>query len=150
MITYQEEHSSTVIRDGFELFEKHYQEIAWKKDKIKLNPNYDKYNAAFDKGLMKVYTARQDEKLIGYAVWLVAPHLHYQDTIKAMNDILYVDPDKRGGSVGIQLIKFSEKMLKEIGVNSIALHIKKSFDWGNVAVKMGYECTESNFEKYIS
>lgn len=149
MITYQEENADNIGQDWIDLFIKHYEEIAWRKDKIKLNPDLDKYKIICDRGLMKVYTAREDGTLIGYAVWLVAPNLHYKDSIKAMNDILYVDPAKRGGKTGLSLIKFSEMKLKDLGVHSIGLHIKKSFDWGNVAERMGFECTESNYEKYI-
>jgi len=149
MITYQEESFYNVDDTWKVLFEKHYQEIAWKKDKIKLNVDYKKYESIFKLGQLKIYTAREDGLIIAYAWWFVITHLHYMDCMKAMNDVLYVDPDKRGGRTGIKLIQFSELELKKLGVHTIGMHIKKSFDWGIVAERLGYEPVETLYEKFV-
>ena len=75
--------------------------------------------------------------------------MHYQDTLMAMNDIIYIAKEKRGSMTGIKLLEYSEKELKQFGVQTIGLHIKKVFDWGRVAERIGYECVESTYQKWI-
>jgi len=156
MISYQEEYFDVIktpIKDvdlmWYDLFKKHYNEIAWNKDLIPLDPDWEKYIKMGELGFIKIYTARENGLLVGYAIWLVAPSMHYKTTKKALNDILYVDPDKRGGRTGINLIKYSEKMLKELGCKTIGMHIKEVFNWGNVAERLGYEKIESLYEKWV-
>lgn len=148
-VTFQEEGFASVDEHFFDLFRQHYEEIAWRKDKIKLNPDMDKYKAMADNGMAKMYTAREDGAIVGYAIWFLVKHLHYKDTLKAMNDILYVAPEKRGGMLGMNLIRYSEQELIKHGVHTVGLHIKKSFDWGYVAERMGFEPVETLYEKYV-
>ena len=131
------------------MFNAHYEEIAWNKDKIPLRPDLKKYAAMEATGMMKCYTAREYGKIIGYAVWFILHHMHYQDTLMAMNDIIYIAKEKRGSMTGIKLLEYSEKELKQFGVQTIGLHIKKVFDWGRVAERIGYECVESTYQKWI-
>ena len=151
MITFQQESVSSYYEDNHwqQLFEMHYKEIAWKQDKIALKPDLEKYKILEDKGILIMYSAREDGVLIGYAVWMIMPHMHYSDTKIGSNDVLYVHPNKRGGRTGLNLIKYSEVELKKLGVHSILLHIKKSFDWGNVAERIGYEAVDTIYQKWI-
>ena len=149
MITYQQESYDDVDEQWFAMFEKHYQEIAWKKDRIKLKPDYEKYKKMHDMGFIKIYTVRDEGQLLGYAIWFVMFNLHYSDTLKAMNDILYIDQAKRHGRLGINLIKYCETELKKLGAHTIGMHIKHSFDWGNMAERLGYEPVETLYEKWI-
>jgi GNAT superfamily N-acetyltransferase len=148
-ITFQEEGFDAVDEHFFDLFQQHYEEIAWRKDKIKLNPDMEKYKLLADQGLAKMYTARENGELIGYAIWFIVRHMHYKNTLKAMNDILYVAPEKRGGMLGVNLIRHCENELIRLGVHTIGMHIKKSLDWGYIAERMGFEPVETLYEKYV-
>jgi len=148
-ITYQREYCDDVDDSWVALFNAHYEEIAWNKSKIPLRPNLKKYASMEANGAMVCYTARQDEKIIGYAVWFITEHPHYQDTKMAMNDIIYIAKEKRGSMTGIKLLEYSENKLKGLGVQTIGLHIKKVFDWGKVAERIGYECVESTYQKWV-
>jgi len=50
------------------LIQQHWQEIAMHKSKIKLNPNWDAYEALEASGQLSIFTARLKGKLVGYFV----------------------------------------------------------------------------------
>jgi hypothetical protein len=76
--------------DAAILLEQHWEEIALNKGAIKLNPDWDTYFDLEDKGNLKIFTAREDGKLVGYFVVLCRHHLHYKDHLFAFNDVLYL------------------------------------------------------------
>ena len=89
MIEYKEETFDQVINEIKPLLENHYEEIALDRDVIKLNPDYETYKKCCDSGLMKIITARDDGKLVGYLIAIIKYHLHYKDSLTAIDDIFY-------------------------------------------------------------
>lgn len=130
------------------LFE-HWEEIAVNKDKIKLDPDYDSYLYLAKTGLLKVYTVRDNGKLVGYYSTLVTPHLHYRNNTYAINDLIFLIPEFRGKLVGLKLIKFAEQELKKLGVSVIMLHTKTEHSFSTIAERLGYSCVEETYSKYI-
>lgn len=149
-IVFAEEAAVNVIKEGAPLFEEHYREIAWKTDKIPLEPDYDGYLMMEKADRLRCYTARDAlGQLVGYSIWfLIRGHLHYRGTHYAHNDIVYISPEHRGG-IGIKLLKFSEEQLKDAGIHVLSLHIKTSFNWGPMAERLGYEHTEVGYNKWV-
>lgn len=149
MITFQEEYLADCLEEMKPLFDTHWDEIALHKDKIKLNPDYDKYLLLDSMGMLHVMTARDDDKIIGYFVSFIQPHMHYQDHTFAINDILYIHPDYRKGSMGYKLFKNAEASLKEIGVHVLMIHAKVQHDFKPLMDKLGFDRIEYNYSKYI-
>ena len=83
-------------------------------------------------------TARDEGKLVGYSIFFITNHLHYKSTVYANNDLLYLHPDYRKGSLGIKFIKASEIYLKNRGVAKILWHIKFNKDFRILLHRMGY------------
>ena len=92
MPNFQQEFLTSVVEDAKELLERHWEEIAVNKDKIKLNPHWEAYVDLEDSGQLRIFTARENGKLIGYFVVIVGVNLHYKDHVFAVNDILYLHP----------------------------------------------------------
>jgi len=149
MITYQEESAQDCLEEIKPLIEMHWEEIALYKDKIKLNPDFDKYLLLDSMGMLHILTARDDDKLIGYFISFIQPSMHYKESVFATNDILYIDPTYRKGSVGYKLFKKAEKSLKEIGVDVIIIHAKVNNDFKPLMDKLGYERIEYNYSKHV-
>ena len=149
-IAFKVERLTDIIDELKPLLEQHWQEIAGYKDQFPLNPDYDKYRAMDSAGLVHAVTVREDGALIGYYISFVLRHLHYQDCLVAMNDILFIRKDRRHGMTGSRMIRFAEKMLKEIGVNRMIMHVKVHHDFGRMLVKMGFTETEKNYEKLLN
>lgn len=141
--------SLALVAEVAPLLEQHYQEIAWCREKIPLDPDYARYAAGAASGAIRIFTARQDGELIGYAVYIVGPHLHYKQTMWAMNDVLFVAQGRRGYRAGSKLIRFAEAELALTGAQVAGLHIKDVHNWGSLARMLGYERVESSWLRWI-
>lgn len=150
MVKYKEEAIDEVIEDIKPLIEKHYMEIARHQDKIALNPDYDKYVELYNKGALHIVTARVEGRLVGYTIHFLAPHLHYRDHLMAMNDILYVLPEYRGGIVAARLFKFAEVSMKQKGVTKIHIHMKTEHDFSRLLKGLGYVEIEKIYERMLT
>jgi len=112
VITYQQESLVTTKADIIPLLEKHWEEVALNKEKIKLNPDWDAYANLEDAGILKIFTARDDRKLVGYFVVFVKSHIHYKDHLFCYNDVIFVDEEYRKGFTSTRLIKVSLNVFK--------------------------------------
>mgnify|MGYP001250854184 FL=1 len=148
-VTYQIENFYTLKQQVDELFQKHWEEIALYKDKMKLNPDWEFYEHLYQEGMLGLYTARKGSKLIGYFVVIAKPHPHYKDHLVAANDIIFVDPDHRKGLVGYKLIKFAKENLKQLGVSVLAVNIKVHKPFDKVLQRLGFENTERLYTVYL-
>ena len=138
MISFYNESFDDVKQDIISLIKLHYDEIALDKEHIPLDPDWEKYKQLYDAKRLLIITARDDSKLVGYSIFFVSNHPHYKSSVYANNDLLFLHPDYRKGSLGIKLIKVSEKILKEIGVVKILWHIKFNKDFRVLLHRMGY------------
>lgn len=144
---YRIEPFSSWMREGVPLFEAHWLEIGRHRDKILLKPAFDRFVALEKAGVLHSMTARiGDGSLIGYAVFMVMPHLHYADDVFAYNDMVYLQR-KRGYALGF--IRFCEQVLRTRGVSKITYHVKVSKDFGPLLIRMGYEAAETLYEKLV-
>ncbi len=139
--------------EALPLLEKHRLELAHYTD-IPLDVDVPGYLAAEAAGTLRVFTARLDRgpseplTLIGYALFFVRANPHYQSSLQAVQDVLYLDPDQRKGAAGLGLINFVEQELRREGVEVIYHHVKKEHPTlGRLLVHRGYEEIESVFAK---
>lgn len=150
-LSFHTEKLEDVAKEILPLLQKHYEEIAWNKEKVPFNPDWDRYRQLEAAGALRIYIAREDGELVGYAVFCVSRMLHYQDVVQAQNDIFYVVPSKRGLYIGRKLLQeYAEAELKREGVHDITLHIKLAHDWSKLAQHWGYEATDLLLHKWIA
>ncbi len=150
MATYAVEKLENCLEELVPLLELHWEEIALHKDKIKLNPDYSRYLVLEQQGVCHTVVVRGNTKqVIGYFISFVVPHLHYSDHLWAMNDIMFLHPDHRGGRTALKMMKFAEARLKELGVSVIQLHMKTDFPFERLAKFCGYDKVEYNYSKFI-
>lgn len=149
MITFQEEKLKDFLEELKPLLYDHWSEIAQDKEQVPLDPDYQKYFELEKQGILHTVTVRDGDTLIGYCLSFIVPHIHYKSTIMAMNDILYVKPSYRKGSIGIRLIKIVEEKLKERGVFKTIYHIKTNHDVGKLFEKLGYTFFEKMYGKVL-
>lgn len=149
MITYARETLFDVVDEVDGLLRQHYDELTLHKDKIKLDPMWGEYRALESAGKFVLFTARDDGKLVGYSAFFVVPHMHYADTVMALNDVLYLHADYRKGRTGIKLIQYAESVLREFGVQKLTYHIKHSLDWSPILHHMGYSDEEKIVGKML-
>lgn len=148
-ITYQQESLATCKGDAQDLLQQHWEEIALNKDFIRLNPDWEAYYNLEETGSLKIFTAREDSKLIGYFVVLCRKHLHYVDHVFAFNDILYLQKDYRKGLVGAKLMKFAEKCLKDDGISVMIVNTKRHKPFDTLLEWLGYKHIENIYSKTL-
>jgi len=128
------------VRDTYEeakpLLVEHYLEIAHYQD-IPLEPDYASYASLEDAGITRVYTARNEGELIGYAVFFVRKNIHYSSSLQAIQDIIYIHPKYRGQ--GGRFIVWCDAQLKAEGVQVVYHHVKASHNWGPLLERIGYQ-----------
>lgn len=121
------------------LFQAHYKEIAHYQD-IPLDPDREAYLLAAKNNALRLYTVRsENEVLEGYAVFFVRHNPHYRSSLQASQDILYLNPQLRGGMNGYKFIKWCDEELRREGVQVVYQHVKKSHNFSPVLERMGYE-----------
>lgn len=148
-VVYQEEKLGQCLKEMKPLLEKHWEEIAVNKERIKLNPDYEKYFQLEELGILHIVTARMEGVLIGYFISMITPHIHYKDHAFAMNDILFISPEHRRGRVGIRLFQKAEGFLRGLGVSVIMIGTKTHMPFDPLCKMLGYSNTERTYTKYI-
>jgi len=147
--SYQQEFLSSVYVEVQQLIKEHWQEIAVNKDRIKLNPDWDAYEALEKNNRLKIFTAREDGNLAGYFVVITGVNIHYKDHLFAQNDVLYLSKEHRKGFTGIKLIKFAEQCLKEDGISVLNINTKDHKPFDKLLDYMGYNMIERVYQKCI-
>ncbi len=148
-IDYQQEFLNQVRSDAEPLIKLHWDEIALNQDKIKLNPDWEAYQKLEDDNRLKIFTARNGKQLVGYFVVILGANIHYKDHIFASNDIIYLHKDYRKGFVGIRLIKFAEKCLKDDGVSVLLINTKIHRPFDKLLERLKFKPIERVYSKFI-
>jgi len=147
MITYQVETVRDILEEIKPLLHMHFEEISAVKQLTPLDPDYDRYLAMCDAGLIHVATARDDGRLIGYFVTFVAPSLHYQHLIYGLNDILFLLMEYRGGTTAYRLFRFAiDDLQNNCGVSVISVHMKIKHEFRRILTKLGFKLVEETWE----
>jgi GNAT superfamily N-acetyltransferase len=121
-IAYAQESLRAVRAEVDPLLLAHWQELAHFKD-IPLKPRWDAYERLSDSGQLLAFTVRDRGALVGYAAYLVTHSMHY-GILQAQQDVIYLDPEYRRGRIGLHLIRYSEGVLRQQGVELIYQHVK--------------------------
>lgn len=145
---YQAETLQESLVDMTGLFEAHWSEISDHKHLKILKPDYEMYRLMEEDGEIRIFTVREDEgKLVGYFVTFIQSHIHYEDCIYAMNDILYLHPDHRGGTTGYRMIKEALRDIKEnTDADILCIHMKVKYPFRKLLAKLNFELSEENWE----
>lgn len=148
-LTYQQEFLATCRGEAEPLLAAHWQEIALNRDLIPLAPDWPAYEALEAAGVLRIFTARDGGRLVGYFAVFVRPHLHYRDTIFAVNDVIYLAPEHRRGWAGPRLIQFAERCLRDDGVTVLAINTKRHRPFDLLLKRMGFGVAETVYQKVL-
>jgi predicted GNAT superfamily acetyltransferase len=144
----------TTIADKIEhvpgLLEAHWHESARNKHLMVLKPDVQRYRLLEASGaLLSLVAYGDDGQIVGYSVNIVSPHLHYADLLCAHNDVLFVAKEHRGSSLGLKLIRDTERACKARGVHLMLWHAKEDTTLASILPKMGCKVQEIIFTKEL-
>ena len=148
-LEYKQEFLSTCYEDMQSLLKIHWEEIALNQDAIKLNPCIEKYEECEKSGYLKIFTARDADKLVGYFALIVQPSLHYQDHIFATTDVIFLHPDYRKGRSGMKLIQFGLECLAQDSVSMVFINTKIHRPFDPLLKSLGFSHIENVYAKRL-
>ena len=139
----------SVKEEALVLIEDHFKEVYPAREVYDLEMDWDTYAKLEDLSMLKIFTARDGSTLVGYLWVIVSPNIHSKGNYTACDDGLFVSKECRGASVAKDLIRFTEKCLKEDGLK--VFHIvgtaEKPID--ALMKRMGYSAVETKFQKVL-
>lgn len=111
------------------------------------NPDYPALELSSRWGTLIQFTARHGGALIGHVRMYLARSRH-SGVLIAQEDTLYVVPERRGGLLGIWLMRYAERALVEVlGVREISFDSKLSNKANVLARRLKYEPVATRFVK---
>lgn len=123
------------------LLERHWREIARYQD-IPLDPDEDRYLGLEEAGILRCYTCRVGEELVGYGIYVVQANAHYKGSLQAHQDVLFLAPEYRKSRIGVGLIRFADDELRAEGVQCVYQHVKEAHNFGPLLERLGYELVD--------
>lgn len=118
------------------LLKKQADEVATFKD-IPLTPDKELYFKMDASGLVRVFTARKEGRLVGYSLFFVRASIQFQQSIQAQQDLIFIDKEERG--FGGFFIDWCDIQLKLEGVQVVRRHVKAKHDWSKILVRHEYK-----------
>lgn len=153
-VMFREERFSWLRYEAGNLFYGHYFEASADLS-VPLEVNWPLYEQLEQSNLEVCVVARRDSVAVGYAVYFIVPHLHY-DQLVAENDVFYLAPEERRGDMGMRLFRHAEQLLRERGVDEMLARVKKHVkpgrgrsDLGPMFEHLGYRPIETVFRKRL-
>ena len=131
------------------LFEEHYEEIARNKKVMVLKPNWPVYEKAEEQGTLFTFLAKKEGKCIGYSANIIGNHLHYADLLYCQNDLLFVSKEHRGTSLGLRLMKATEKHARLLGCKLMLWHAKEDTTLAHMLPRLKYGVQDIVFSKEL-
>lgn len=137
------------------MVKRHWDEVGVHKEDVPVDVDWAGYADLEDRGILRLMTAWRGDVLVGYASFLVMPHLHYKSTLHALNDAVFVEPGHRG--VGVQMIAKAEEALALVaapGCVRITYHVKHHVEadrgtFATVFARRGYQPFETVYDKVV-
>lgn len=151
MITYQTEKLAAFFIDAKWLFPEHYEELALNKDKVKQKLDIPRYEHLEENNALHIATVRDDGKIVGYFVSFLMPHLHYADAgTCGYCDMYFLLKPYRIGGIGVRLLCFVEKCMKELGVVKLYWSFKVHQDHKKIFEALGFKPSDMMYTKVLT
>ena len=130
-----------------EMLRAHWEELSAHKEEMPLDVDYQRLVDYDDQGIYRVWTARDDDTLVGYIAFYVYVPPHHRRTLIAVDDGYYLDPAHRRGWTGVRMWRSALDALAQLGVIGVIGHHKLHFQKrrggiGAIFRRLGFEPTD--------
>ena len=147
VITFQVDRLPADDSEAVYLRRLHWRESGY-DDEEEPNPDREQYEALDAAGLLRIYTARIEQALVGYAVFVLYRSLHHRGRLQAMQDVLYVVPQHRGAAA-VKLLRYAEHSLRAEGVKWVYHPVKHASKVGKLLGCLGYQLINDLYAKQL-
>lgn len=146
-ITFQKELFRKLMWELPPLFIEHDKEVG--EDEGDIDPDWERYCNMELGGQVHVLTIRDDGRLVGYYISVVAPDLHRKYKLNSYSDMFYLRPEYRFGWTGMRLFTETEKMLNALGVRKSYLVTKVKLPVTIFIKRLKYVLVEKVYAKTL-
>lgn len=141
MITFQREFITPQLwLDILPQIAAHWSELNPSSD-IPFNPDVRTYEECDAAGILRIFTARHEGRLVGYSIFYVRPGIHCRDVLMASHDALFVERSARG-LTGARFIIWCDEQLRKEGVRTVSQNSRLDHDIGPMLKRLGYKPQE--------
>jgi hypothetical protein len=143
-VTLAHESVASIWDEAQPLASAHHSEVGCLPDSdFEMNkPLYDTMERA---GLARVFTARDQGTLIGYAVLMACfGPCHYRRVNWATQDSIFVSPDHRGPMV-LRFLLYQDLSLKAEGFHVVYRHDTLTRPYGRILLHIGYKLNDRGY-----
>jgi L-amino acid N-acyltransferase YncA len=149
-LSFQSEPWSAVVDDFRRLWPTQWTEMALDQEAIAYDPDWERYAELDRLGYLKIVTARDGKKLVGWHMSTVSSHPHYKSSLFAMQDLYYVLPEyRRMPTVGMRLFMAMEDEMRRLGVKEMVGNTKVHLDRSPLFEHLGWEKTAICYRKVL-
>ncbi len=149
MIEFFEEKLEECLPEMKALLQKHWNEVGFGNDRVSLDPDYDRYTELERSNKLQLVVARDNQVMVGYCLDIVDFHLHHRCHQYAVNDILYLIPEHRGGLVAPAMLEVVQGQLRHKGVSAHIITMMDGYGFKGTADDAGYKPLEQNYGKFL-
>lgn len=118
-------------------------------NKLLLNPDWQTYYSVQSTNLIRCYTARVDDVLVGYSIFFISPSLHHKDYRIAHNDVFYIHPECRAGKLPYKFLNYFLQQIKDEGISLITINTKVQKDFHKLLEYFGFEFSEYSYTRVL-
>lgn len=129
-------YSEKLIQEMRPLWDDHHEEVP--QMGLMIDPDLALYSRMAKNGVLRIYTARVADMLVGYQVFGVMPHPHRRYSLEANGDLLYLDPEVRKGIVALKFLKWCDAQLAKEGVRVVHHQFSVAKDLTPLFRRLGY------------
>jgi len=146
ILTFRQELVHQMEREVPSLAQQHADEL---DDGMPADVCWDRLWALEEAGLLRLFTAREDGRLRGYAAFVLGPDTLRGYRVVAALVVTYLAPAARRGLAGLRFLRFAEKCLAEDGADEIHLTGTRDRDLGPLFARMGYEPSQTIWRREL-
>ncbi len=138
------------LEDITPLLKPNFEETGAYKDQMEFKPDIELYRTGFTSGILKVFTARDNEDLdvVGYSLYWLLPPSHNPDVRIAQCDIIYMKPEERGDASRDFLVWCMEQ-LKDYGAIAIEMASTPQADYSSLLDYLDFRVVSTKYSKDI-
>lgn len=124
----------------------HFAEVENHLD-IPLDVDFETYERLNDLQSLICFTARKNNKLIGYNSFFISKSMHSKNSLQAFQDAVYIHKDYRG--FGRSFFKYSDGVLKNNNVQVCYHSVKAHKNYGKMLEEIGYSIEDYIYMKRL-
>lgn len=122
-------------RDGRELAKANWEGTG---ESLPFEPDIDRYREMWKGGQMVILTVREDGKMLGYLLMILRSSLQSKSVRIAGEEGFYLDLSARKGTIGIQMIKMMNQVLKSLGVEYVYYSSRPIREISPIFTRLGF------------